>query len=351
MAAERYDMDTTQQQDQPKRAAKDAIIPIETHPAELVATIDVRDASPEGLALMRKRVEIQTEQLKVAIKLTSPSQWVVFSGKGPNGEPRETLYPEGGAADTILRRVFGLTWSDKAVIVAKNEQGEFVATSTAWLTRNGVPVEEFTGSRRMGRYVKTIEDMKKGAIENMKSVAVRDLLGLRGRTPAEMQGMGLDVGRLERRAEFENHAEAGAAPTAAALVPCGKTSGQPVTTIDDGDLAWHIKAARENIADPAKARFRAKTERWLAACLAEEARRKAPPPPAPTGDHAAEKAELTAKIKVAAAVAGITDAQITSDLAACKSMAMARALLAKVQAAAQAAAQAATKEPVEDQTE
>lgn len=319
--------------------------PIATTPAAL-ATIDVRDASPEGLALMRQRVENQTQMLKVAISLTSPNQWVVFTGKGPNGEPRESIYPQGGAADTILRRVFGLTWGEKIVTVTQDAQGNAVAECRAWLMHGEKPVEQFTGYRKMGGYVKNTEDLRKGSIENMKSVALRDLLGLRGRSPAELQAMGLDIGKLERRAEFDSHADEGTAPSDVALVPFGKTKGQPVTSIDDGDLAWHIKAARENIANPEKAKFKPKTERWLAACLAEQARRAAPPSPA-TSEATTDKAQLVAKIKEAAGVAGIKPEQVEADLAACKTMAMAKALLAKVQAAATAA----TKEPVEDQTE
>jgi hypothetical protein len=230
-----------------------------------VTTLDVRDASNEGVKLMRERVENQKQMLKIAISLTSPSQWTVFSGK--NGE---SVYPTGGAADTLLRRAFGLTWANKSVTIERTDDGEIEAVFRGTLMRGDVVVEDFEGRRRMGGYCNTEADMRKGAFENAKSVAVRDLLGLRFRTPAELREMGLDVGKLQRRAEFQDH---GADESGVAVVPFGKKKGTPVTELDDRSLAWFIEAAQKNIADPDKAKWKAKEQRWLAALEAEKAAR------------------------------------------------------------------------------
>lgn len=230
-----------------------------------VATLDVRDASAEGLKLMRDRVENQKQMLAIALKLTSPNQWTIFAGDG-----KESVYPMGGAADTILRRAFGLTWGPKTVKVYRNEGGELEASCTAWLMQGDREIEEFTGYRQMGGFVKIEADLRKGAIENMKSVAVRDLLGLRGRTPQELREMGLDVGKLERRAEFQSH---GKDDAGGVVVPWGKLKGTPIADVRDDQLDYYIGKAKEAMADPAKSKWKAKEGVWLGHLEAEKKRR------------------------------------------------------------------------------
>jgi len=247
--------------------------PIETMRVDAIATVDVRDASAEGVALMRQRVENQKKMLTIAIGLTSPNQWTVFAGTGKDGVYRESIYPTGGAADTILRRAFGLTWGEKSVTIEETKDGP-EAVSVAWLMQGKIPVEEFEGRRRMGGFIKTEADMRKGAVENMKSVAVRDLLGLRFRTPTELKEMGLDVGKLERRAEFQNR---GTDESGVAKVPFGNQKGKVVTELTERELAWHIGAAQKRIpellADPEKKKWAPREQSWLNALLEEQKRR------------------------------------------------------------------------------
>jgi hypothetical protein len=236
---------------------------IKTEPmTQALATVDVRDASSEGLALMRKRVENQKEMIKIAISLTSPSQWTIFAGNG-----KETVYPTGGAADTILRRAFGLTWGEKTVTIEDTPQGP-CAVCRAWLMQNGNPVEHFEGRRSFGGFALTESNMKKDAIENMKSVAVRDILGLRFRTPDELREMGLDIGKVKARAEFSDH-KSGEELT----MSFGKDKGKPISQISDEGLDWYIKVVGEGILDPAKQKYRASGEKKLEALKAEKAKR------------------------------------------------------------------------------
>ncbi len=247
--------------------------PIETTKPNGLAVVDVRDASAEGVALMKTRVENQKQMLKIAISLTSPSQWTVFSGKDRNGVLRESVYPTGGAADTILRRAFGLTWGEKTVTVEDTPQGP-ESVCRAWIVQNGVPVEEFEGRRRMGGFIKTEADMRKGSVENMKSVAVRDLLGLRFRTPSELRDLGLDVSKLERRAEFQTHEKD---ESGIPVVPFGKNKGTPVTDLNERQLDWYIEAATQRhaelLADSANAKWAPKEKAWLDALRKEKVSR------------------------------------------------------------------------------
>jgi hypothetical protein len=232
-----------------------------------VAVVDVTDASREGLALMRERVDNQKQMLKIALSLTAPGQWTVFG---------DSVYPTGGAADTILRRAFGLTWGPKEITVEETPQGP-VAVCRAWLMQGGRTIEQFEGRRSMGGFIDSESDMRKGAVENMKSVAVRDLLGLRFRSAEELQELGLNVGKLQRRVEFNEGRGGGRdAPSGDGgdIVPFGKNKGTPIGKLDDKQLAWYIGAAEKAVADPTKEKWRAKEQRWLDALLGEQSRRK-----------------------------------------------------------------------------
>jgi hypothetical protein len=243
---------------------------IDTRPANTgIATVDVRDASAAGLALMRQRVEAQGQMIRLAISLTSKEQWTVFSGVDKKtGEVRETIYPTGGAADTILRRAFGLTWGPKVLTVEEGPDGK-MATCTATLFNGQDPVEEFTGYRYMGGFVNDEAALRKGAVENMKSVAVRDILGLRFRSPVELRDLGLDATKLTRRAEFQNHEKQDNELTA----PFGKQKGQPLSALEDANLTWLRDAVAKSIADPEKAKYKPNNQRLHAACESEIKRR------------------------------------------------------------------------------
>lgn len=57
------------------------------------------------------------------------------------------------------------------------------------------------------------------------------------------------------------------------VIRFGKAKGTPVRAADDRTIEWHLKAAREAVNDPAKSRFKADNERYLAALQAESDRR------------------------------------------------------------------------------
>ena len=133
-------------------------------------------------------------------------------------------------------------------------------------------VEHFTGYRLMGGFVKTEADLRRAVLENLKSIAVRDLLGLRFRTPEELKEMGLDVGKMERRAEFQTHDK----QDGEILAPFGRSKGQPITEISDSDLEWLANAVKKSVADPDKAKWKGKNETLLQALREEYKRRRAP---------------------------------------------------------------------------
>jgi len=231
--------------------------PVET---KEIATLDVRDASDHAVALMRKRVENQEEMLKIAIKLTGQHQWVMFG---------ESLYPTGGCADTILRRAFGLHWGEKTITIEDTPDGK-LATCTAWLMQDGRKVEAFTGYRLMTGFIKNEADLRRAVLENLKSVAVRDLLGLRFRTPEELKHLGLDVTKLEKRVDFQEHDKQGSE----VIAPFGKQKGKPLSELNDENLQWLAEAVKKSVEDPTKEKWKAKNQALVEACREEYKRRR-----------------------------------------------------------------------------
>lgn len=242
------------------------------------ALMDVQDQSEHGLRLFEERVRVAKQQLAIALKLVSPGQFVVMSQTGKDGVVRESIYATGGAADRILRMGFGMRWGEKQVTLSRDSEGDQLAVARAPLLKHDGSVYEMVeGRRRMGGFVKTEADLIKGAIENMKHQAVTDMLGLRFLTPDDLKELGLDVSKLPRRADFQDR---GPDESGEAIVPFGKKKGKKLSEVDAKDLDYYADAAQKAIADPAKAKWKAKEERWLAAVEAEKARRAAPPPDA-----------------------------------------------------------------------
>jgi hypothetical protein len=60
------------------------------------------------------------------------------------------------------------------------------------------------------------------------------------------------------------------------VVPWGKLKGTAVTELKPDQLDYYEKKAREAIADPEKAKWKAREQKWLDAVLAERTRRAAP---------------------------------------------------------------------------
>jgi hypothetical protein len=262
-------------------------------PQSMMVDLATLGQTDKGVALFEERVRGAHRMMKAALKLTKPSQWTVF-GEGENRTP----YATAGAADRILRMGFGMKFGKKTVNVTDNEN-KMVAVCTAdLLNSDGSVYETFHGSREaeyndagdLKGYVKTEQDMIKGAICNMKHTAVTDLLGLRFLSPEDFKDLGLDLDKLKRRAEFQTHSQNAADLT----VPFGRYKGKRPSELDQSALDWHYEAAKKSVADPAKAKWKAKNQLWLDALELEKSRRggstetpppaEAPPPPAEAED-------------------------------------------------------------------
>ena len=254
---------------------------IETRPADLSDLVAVDaffdDPRVDAVAITQKEAR-RKAMMRTCFAMTSASQWVKFEDKSSG---KATVYPMGGAADAILRQVFACTWQEKQVHVEYDNQGEpLSAVASGWLCNSkGQHIEQFSGFLDMGGFIKTKADLIKGALENMKSVAVRDVLGLRGRAPEELATLGLDLSKVET-AEFANNKQGA---DAAVLIPFGAKKGKAITDpeVTLKDLEYYAKKATETIANPEKKKWHKAEQIKLDAYRAEYKRRvdaaKAPP--------------------------------------------------------------------------
>jgi len=228
----------------------------------------------QGVALFEERAKNSKRLLAAALKLTTPSQWMVY-GNGENRAP----YATGGAADRILRHGFGMKWGKKEIEISSDDEALVVKCIAKLLNPDGSVYEQFIGTRRGERrddggikgYLKHEQDLIKGAIQNMKHVAVTDILGLRFMSPKDFKEVGLDLDRLDRKVEFQDHTNH--VDTSELTVPFGKNKGKRPSELNDKQLDWYIEAAEKGVNDPAKAKWKDKNQLWLDALLADKARR------------------------------------------------------------------------------
>lgn len=266
--------------------------PIETRPVQFT-DLDVLDTAlvlddPRADAAMLEQKFARREALmRICFRMTTPSQWQVFKDSKTG---KSSVYPSGGAADSIIRSILGCTWQEKEITVIRDAKGDPIsASATGWLcNRDGHRIEQFTGYRDMGGFVKSESDLRRCCLENMKSVAVRDVLGLRGRTPEELQSLGLDLSKVGVASFANNKMGPGDVPVFAFGRKKGLAANDPAVTLED--LLWYAERAKESIADPAKAKWKGSEEQKLAAYRAEYQRRKdlEKAPAAPADDFPAE---------------------------------------------------------------
>lgn len=256
---------------------------------EVLDTALVLDDPRADAAVLEQKFARRQALMRICFRMTSPSQWQVFKDAKTG---KASVYPTGGAADSIIRSILGCTWQDKEITIVRDGEGAAVsASATGWLcNRDGIRIEKFTGYREMGGFVKTEPDLRRCVLENLKSVAVRDVLGLRGRQPEELASLGLDLSKVGV-ATFENHK---AGSESVVSIPFGKLKGVAINDpqVSEKELLYFIGKAQDSIADPSKSKYRASEEKRLAAYKAEIERRKTPPTttpkstPAPEDDYA-----------------------------------------------------------------
>jgi len=261
-------------------------------------TVAIDDQTEAGLRLFEERIRVAKAQLKAALQLTTPSQWMVYGDGDKQG-----VYATAGASDRILRMAFGMRWTNKSVVLTPLAEGKgMTATASGDLVKpDGEVYERFEGSRTMyydskapggvRGYIKDEPNLIKSALANMMHTAVTQILGLRFLSPKDFAELGMPLDKLERRVEFQEH---GKDESDGPVIPFGKNKGKPISSLDIGGLNWFIDALGKSVADPEKAKWKANNEKLVAAFKAELASRTSKQDKA-GADHAAAAAEKARK--------------------------------------------------------
>ncbi|HET9554372.1 MAG TPA: hypothetical protein VFP50_15525 [Anaeromyxobacteraceae bacterium] len=247
----------------------------------------------EQRALFRERI------IQLALRQTAATQYVIHRAEGD--EARESVYPMGAAADAMFS-FLGLTWasvvestvdgrpsyrrgeqkwqSEIRSVPVKDGKGNVVGEDRYYWVKSGLwsrdaLVALAEGKRLIGvGYSKDEPTTEMNAFENLKSRAVREVLGLKGkdRTWYKVQGLDLSAARV---AEFQDRKAGASSDPDQAVIKWGKAKGKKVSELSDDDLRFYTERQEKDCADPEKAKF--KPERLLAALKAEAERRAAKP--------------------------------------------------------------------------
>lgn len=240
---------------------------------------------------LERRAVFIKRGIQYALQQTAPSQYVVH--RSEDGQT-ESVYPMGAAGAAMLR-FFGLTWAvpepvtdargqvtgyrpgDKLWRAEVREVGEKTryccVESALWRGTDLIALCE--GKRLIGGgYSKDDVQSGQNAFENLKSRAVRTVLGLGGKDRAWYLANGLDLSTA-RVVDFQDRASGASSDPAQAVIKWGKAKGQKVSELSDEDLRFYTERQEKDVADPAKAKYH--PERLLAALKAEAERRAAKP--------------------------------------------------------------------------
>ena len=222
------------------------------------------------------------KNLAILLRIVAPGQLMQYGD-----EDKKSLYLTAGGADVALRAM-GFRWGRKSVTVTKDEGGTTALAEADLLTPDGQYYEHFIGIRRMTflapgvvkGYIKNEPDLMRAALANMVHTAGMALLGLRMLTPADCGDVGIDLDKLERHVDFQDHSENKTGDEVS--MAFGKEKGVPISSVTDDSLSWYIKVVSEGIDDPKKKKFRDSNQKKLNALKAEQAKRANAPAAAET---------------------------------------------------------------------
>lgn len=235
------------------------------------------------LAIIEKRNQLLERVLQYAIQATHAEQWNDLGGKP---------WPTGPACEAMARRCgVSLTNVSQQKQLSSDDKGEFyiwVVRGTASLPSGYDSIEVFgTCSSRdsflgtettAGRAMSEIDEgnIMKAAYTNMEVNAITRLLGVRNLSWDRLGQVGLDRSKMGK-VDYESGARGGGkrAEGGDIEIKWGNGKGKKLRELNDEDLAFYVSRWAEEIekADPAKAKFKANTEKSLAAGKEEQAKR------------------------------------------------------------------------------
>lgn len=237
-----------------------------------------------------KRLAAIQKILHVALKITNHQDWVDLGGKP---------YLQSTGAEKIAR-MFGICWRFDEPSVEFSDDGHFTYTYKGYFVMGSSEIEvigtrsskDVFFSRSGGEDIPPSEidraDVKKSAYTNCINNGITRLLGIRNLTWDQVRGSGIAQ-------EKSGSVTYGKDPNAAATLPNygnhkGKLVDDPSVPVDA--LKYYLAGAEKSIADPAKAKFKAKEERLRDAIKAELAKREASKSEVLSGEDIKERLSL-----------------------------------------------------------
>lgn len=264
---------------------------------QLIVTSTPAPLADDQLVMISQRVEQRvTAYNKIRRAALGATNWRHWSSQG--GQP----YLEIAGAKSIASLV-GINWKIDEPAFEWLEDGHFSYTFKGEFTL-GATIQECIGTRSSkdaffsmakGQSIPTSEidrgEVKKAALTNLLGNGVRGILGMNKLTWDDLKSVGIEV---EKIAKVE-YKQGSADPQAAVTLPNygghkGKAIDDPTVPVDA--LQYYLAGAEKSIADPSKAKFKAKEERLRDAIKAELAKREAAKPEALSGDDLKERLSL-----------------------------------------------------------
>jgi hypothetical protein len=248
--------------------------------------------SGDDRALKRIDVLVKTlDHLRAAsIRMTYPSDWIIHTSTDADGNIlRQVGYLQDCGADRA-GKAWGIQLTEPSEEIERfpeNKTFAYRLKADAWSKVTGERLERVLGSRWSGDkfFTRGLEegeqvdptDVAKAAYANLHGRAVRALAGL-GAVPLDvLKAAGLDVEKVMfvgySKGSKGGQSTGAGVGTADFVISWGNSKGKRPAEISDKDLAYYIRKAEENLADPSKQRFKQKTEHELAALRAETERR------------------------------------------------------------------------------
>lgn len=272
---------------------------LSTRPAQLeegrLDLLDPAEPDERMVQVLEQRAIVRTKVVRLALQQTSPSQYVIHRAEGD--EARESVYPMGAAADAMFG-FLGFSWA--AAIPVTDDSGKEIGWrrgDVKW--QSAIRLSGETGDERRYYWVRSalwsrdqlmfLGEGKRligsgyardeptaeiDAFENLKSRAVREVLGLKAKDRNWYKEQGLDLSTA-RLAEFQDRKSSATSDPNEAVIKWGNAKGKKVKDITDEDLRFYVGRYEADVADPEKKKF--KPELMLAALKAETERRAAKP--------------------------------------------------------------------------
>lgn len=242
-----------------------------------------------------RRVDAVNRIKNLSLRVTNHQDWTNQGGKP---------YMQVSGAEKVAR-LFGISWRLDEPTREDHTDGHFSYTFKGYFAMGSAEIEVvgtrsssdpfFMGSKDNPKHTSEIDrnDVKKGAMTNCIGNGISRLLGIRNLTWEELAAAGISqekTGKVNYKSSD---------PQAAPTLPNygghkGKAIDDPSVPIDA--LQYYLSGAEKSIADPAKAKFKAKEERLRDAIKAELAKRESAKPIILSSDDIKERMGLAESI-------------------------------------------------------